>query len=371
MMSIEAQFKKHYKEDEGMWWNREKLRSLLDKCQKLPVSELNRILCVCLEKADFITSAKLLDVGAKLDGYVDSTCGVITHPFCGLDYFPDEGMKIVQFGFKHGFDFESEHTKTILRACLYYDTVKRINVLKYIISKTPNNKLLKQRIGSIGTPLAHAVRRCSENFDVIKLLVENGSDVNYRDYNGDSILHKYLMYSYESPQVLQILNYFMEKGIDLNAVDNDGYTPLDLTITHYSLADVNEFLLAKGAHCNVKQAVSKYLYNHFPRYSFHHTYNNDAKNLKLAKYANWLYNYFGIDIETKNNYIQEFQAFINTLLPENGHYKTCHLYLKLLNSWDNVATLRTLCLRIIKTGQAGDDYKAFAPGYFEWYYIDL
>ena len=60
----------------------------------------------------------------------------------------------------------------------------------------------------------------SKGYELIKLLLSKGSNVNKKDQNGDSVLHLVI------PCSNQLVKLIIDHGADINAVNNDGYTPL-------------------------------------------------------------------------------------------------------------------------------------------------
>ena len=85
--------------------------------------------------------------------------------------------------------------------------------------------------------------------EVVKILLENGADVNDVGYDGNAgnALHWHL-----SPNIISLL---VKHGADVNAVNGDGNTPMHIALREYlwrrTLKTV-EILLALGANVNAK-----------------------------------------------------------------------------------------------------------------------
>jgi ankyrin repeat protein len=77
------------------------------------------------------------------------------------------------------------------------------------------------------------------------------TDITNRDSDGQTALHKYTVYDWGSLEDVKIL---VARGADVNAVDNDGYTPLHMAAMS-GYADKARFLLEKGARL---KAFTKY-----------------------------------------------------------------------------------------------------------------
>ena len=68
----------------------------------------------------------------------------------------------------------------------------------------------------------------SERFDIIKLLVESGADVRYQTYNGHDALDCAIYASPDSTETIQIIEYLEQKGADINK----RYTGTQDTLLH-------------------------------------------------------------------------------------------------------------------------------------------
>jgi ankyrin repeat protein len=77
------------------------------------------------------------------------------------------------------------------------------------------------------------------------------TDITKRDSDGQTALHKYTVYDWGSLEDVKIL---VSRGADVNAVDNDGYTPLHMAAMS-GYADKAGYLLENGANL---QVLTKY-----------------------------------------------------------------------------------------------------------------
>ena len=102
---------------------------------------------------------------------------------------------------------------------------------------------LNAMLDELGECLLKAVRE--EDFDIIKLLVEKGVDVNYRGSLGQSALH----FAAEKSDP-KFVRYLLESGADVNARTSGGTTPLH--VAQESELVVVHLLLSRGAQVNVQ-----------------------------------------------------------------------------------------------------------------------
>jgi ankyrin repeat protein len=89
---------------------------------------------------------------------------------------------------------------------------------------------------------------CSDgDLEKAKRAIENGADVNAKDEEGWTPLHKASLCGHEA-----VVSLLVEKGAHVNAKDNNGMTPLHLTIFDEHEAIVS-LLLENGADVNAKK----------------------------------------------------------------------------------------------------------------------
>ncbi len=64
----------------------------------------------------------------------------------------------------------------------------------------------------------------ARSLEVIEILLNNGADINARNYNGNTLLHYSSDLSYPYPE--SILEFLLKKGANMNTKNNNGETPL-------------------------------------------------------------------------------------------------------------------------------------------------
>ena len=93
------------------------------------------------------------------------------------------------------------------------------------------------------TPLHEAAKYGS--YEMTKLLIKRGADLDPTDINGETPLHRAAIYGQEG-----VTHYLIEKGANVNAITEGGTTPL-----HWAARSnfrITHLLIGKGAELNVR-----------------------------------------------------------------------------------------------------------------------
>src|SRR6056297_3021193 len=102
------------------------------------------------------------------------------------------------------------------------------------------------------TPLARAIflpaRTDERNFEVVKLLLEYGADVNGWDKKGDSLLMNAVLKNDNANSIKAII----DRGPEINATNSNGMTPLMLAARNNQNPKIVQLLLDAGADIKMK-----------------------------------------------------------------------------------------------------------------------
>lgn len=122
-----------------------------------------------------------------------------------------------------------------------------LSALKFIIKHAKTN-INNFRINNIH-PMIYAIEQ--ENFDALKLLAENGADVNAADLNESTVLM-------EIAQIgsVDIADFLIKNGANLNMVDKNGDTALTIA-AEFGNFEVLKLLLHNGADINASSMNRK------------------------------------------------------------------------------------------------------------------
>ena len=164
-----------------------------------------------------------------------------------LDYFVMEGLdtiddqekskKIVNMMRKYGaqswVESDSEGQRRNLTDLMIDVKLQDKNAVKKTLENGADVNA-KDFLGN--TALFLAVFGDRENLDIIKMLLKNGADVNATNNDGNTLLHE-LSYAPD----LDIIKMLLENGADVNAINKKGESVLDLMIKN--TYPINEDLL--------------------------------------------------------------------------------------------------------------------------------
>ena len=178
---------------------------------------------------------------------------------------------------------ENFHEKTNKKGemCCYKNTKKYNSTLKKSVPKSvtpksvPNNvynddlhdgisasdyELVQEAISN-GANVNHVdeysketplVESLTSTLEIMDLLIQNGANVNAKNRHGDTVLHKACEYEDENA-----ITYLLGKKADVNAVNDQGKTPLLVVLYAYiinedKLRNIVKQLIQKGANINVE-----------------------------------------------------------------------------------------------------------------------
>jgi len=200
----------------------------------------------------------------------------------------DELKELLEEGFDVNQRFEEKRTplmKTVIESesidviTLLLDSGADINSVDSIgmtalhhashMCKTPAVKLLLSRGADFEiqdvfgwTPLARAVflpaRTDERNFEVVRLLLYAGANVNVWDKKGDSLLMN-AVFKYDNPDAVKAL---IEHGAEIDATNSNGMTPLMLTARNNQNPEIVRTLLNAGADLKVKDNTGHTAWDH-------------------------------------------------------------------------------------------------------------
>ena len=105
-------------------------------------------------------------------------------------------------------------------------------------------------------------------------MIEKGADVNAKDYPGLTALHW--------TKSVEVAKTLVEHGADIEAVTNDGDTPL-INHTKCGRVDIVQYLLSVGANKKAKNTNGKTAYD-FACHGLHADQRNKAELQKILKF---------------------------------------------------------------------------------------
>jgi cytohesin len=201
----------------------------------------------------------LIEKGVEIDGREDGFFKTALHRAA------IEGHRsIVELLLAKGADVEARSSGCA--TALYYAAEKgHKEIAELLISKGAD---INATNGAGDTPLHSAIRVGHK--DIVELLVANGADINAKNSEGQTPLD--IAINQNRKDIVELLvekgailpsihdaarfgvlagvKAFLEQGVDVNAQDDKGFTPLHYTVQEDN-RELTEFLIAKGADVNL------------------------------------------------------------------------------------------------------------------------
>ncbi len=102
-----------------------------------------------------------------------------------------------------------------------------------------------------GDPIIHEAVRSGDP-EIVDLLVNYGVDINATDFLGCTPLHE----SASEDEFLDVTKYLVNKGVNIDALDGFNCTPLNASALHGCL-ETAKFLVSSGASLTIKDAKGR------------------------------------------------------------------------------------------------------------------
>ena len=154
---------------------------------------------------------------------------------------------VVTFLIEHGAEVNARDQSgrtPLMEACKHC----RANVVTFLIE---HGAEVNARDQSGHTPLMEACSHGEEN--AVTFLIEHGADVDPQDNDEETALHHAV---YSDCESLEILSCLILKGLDVNACESDGRSPLMIASVRGKVNSV-AFLLEHGANVNLQNKNGK------------------------------------------------------------------------------------------------------------------
>ncbi|KAJ3435086.1 cyclin-dependent kinase inhibitor 2c [Anaeramoeba flamelloides] len=129
--------------------------------------------------------------------------------------------------------------------------------IEFVKTFSAQKKNLSPRMRNLDSPLHYAVKN-SSNFEIIKILVEAGFEINTINSYKNTVLHLALQHN----PTFEIISYLVKNNAKVRAINRYQDTPLLFACRYGSPIEVIQLLLDKGARVNYKN-VNKYTPLHY------------------------------------------------------------------------------------------------------------
>jgi ankyrin repeat protein len=157
-------------------------------------------------------------------------------------------IEIIEIFIKNGADINkltNNESMTLLHYAVYYHM--NIDIIKFLINKGAN-------INAVGRSGKTIINDAISNNDLktVKLLIENGVDLNLPDYIGFKPLHRAMLnYTLDRSNTMILIKTLIENGVDLNKINLNGKTLFyDAILMNIDETIINYFI-KKGANVNL------------------------------------------------------------------------------------------------------------------------
>uniref|UniRef100_A0A6C0ACW8 Uncharacterized protein n=1 Tax=viral metagenome TaxID=1070528 RepID=A0A6C0ACW8_9ZZZZ len=147
-------------------------------------------------------------------------------------------------------DVTDNDNRSILYTAVKYGYKKVLELLLHFNKTTVGISLVDIQDVNNNIPIHYAIS--SKEYDICKILIDHGSNLNIKDINGNTSLHL-AIYSRD----LEICKLILEHTTKINSKNNAGETPLHLSC-NLELLDIIEFLLKNGADVDPKDYEYEY-----------------------------------------------------------------------------------------------------------------
>ncbi|MCB0393411.1 MAG: ankyrin repeat domain-containing protein, partial [Bdellovibrionales bacterium] len=179
-------------------------------------------------------------------------------------------IKLVLFTIAFGFSIHlnsdaslTDSQKLIVASHGLYSTTVELDVneIKKLLALGANPNFADD---AGATPLTYAnvtyaLSPTANNLEAVKTLVEAGSDIDHVENWGTGILHLAIVRSYNPEALLDVLQFYLNKGANPNVISFENRSPL-LTALPTGNLDVIKLLVSKGADLNHRAEVGNVLH---------------------------------------------------------------------------------------------------------------
>lgn len=127
---------------------------------------------------------------------------------------------------------KNRFANTCLHNIIFNKTYQLFDIIFEYLDNNPTHPVLSERKSDGSTPFLYAISM-NEEFIAERLL--NSNSINHRNYTYMNALHLAVLYS--SVYIVKIL---VESGVNKNAIDDNGFTPLGMAYYYTAIEDQQE-----------------------------------------------------------------------------------------------------------------------------------